>query len=282
MLLNKIYNLFLLFFLSVMINAQKIISDVKIKPDNFIIETIDTVSKNIYYNYTFSTDNKNIKPKKNTITVLQVGKENTKFTDINLLKFDSLLLLYSQKEILNSIDINEILPIRKAINFYKSIIKPIKGDDYILQGRIYNKNYKFMEKLPLLKWELKENKRKILNYNCKEAIVTYKGRNWTAYYTDEIPLNNGPFVFGGLPGLILEMYDDKDEHHFVAIGIDNKQNSMYNEKDMITITKDEFYKTERNFHENPGIFINAKIYSSPNVEDKTPMKGLPYNPIELN
>ena len=195
------------------------------KPDENVIEKLETDAKNINYRYSFSSDKKNRDKKKNTITVLQIGKDKTKFTDVNLLKFDSMTVKNSKKDFIDSNDLNELIPIRKAIKFNKSIVNT-KDGKYIFQGKIYNKNYEFIDDFPVFKWELKENRKNILGYNCKEAKIFYKGRNWTAYYSEEIPLNEGPFLFNGLPGIILEIFDDKNEHHFIVQGIDNTASNI--------------------------------------------------------
>jgi hypothetical protein len=38
----------------------------------------------------------------------------------------------------------------------------------------------------------------------------------------EIPINNGPYIFQNLPGLILELEDSDNNFHFTAIAMDKK------------------------------------------------------------
>lgn len=261
--------------------SQKISGDIKFKSEKSEIEKLDISSKNIYYKYTFTFDKENKDKKRSTITVLQVGKNISKFTDVNLLKYDSLFDIKNQNEFIYTNDLNELMPIRKAIKFNKLIIK--NNDKYTFQGKVYNKSYEFIDKLPALSWQLQSGNKVILGYNCKEATLNYAGRKWIAYYTEDIPLNDGPFLFNGLPGLILEIFDDKKEHYFVAEAIDNIPNSIYihKERKIIKTSRNEFYKAEMNFHKNPELYVE-KVYSSPGVEDTSFIhKELPYNPIEL-
>lgn len=44
----------------------------------------------------------------------------------------------------------------------------------------------------------------ILGYQCRKATATFLGREWTAWYTEDIPLDNGPWLLHGLPGLIMK------------------------------------------------------------------------------
>ncbi|BAP32560.1 uncharacterized protein CHSO_3523 [Chryseobacterium sp. StRB126] len=66
-------------------------------------------------------------------------------------------------------------------------------------------------------WKLTDETRIINTMNCKKATVTYKGRNWTAWYSSEIPLPYGPYKFSGLPGLIIKITDEKNEYDFELV-----------------------------------------------------------------
>lgn len=68
--------------------------------------------------------------------------------------------------------------------------------------------HQYVEDLAVLDWEVKEDTLTIGDYLCQKAEVAYGGRLWTAYFTSEIPLSTGPYKFGGLPGLIIQMEDN--------------------------------------------------------------------------
>lgn len=59
-------------------------------------------------------------------------------------------------------------------------------------------------------WEIKKNTKKIGNFTAQKAIGKYRGRTYTAWFTEEIPLPFGPWKLFGLPGLILEAEDDEN------------------------------------------------------------------------
>jgi GLPGLI family protein len=61
------------------------------------------------------------------------------------------------------------------------------------------------DSLSLMSWQLDKTQKVILGYSCKKATCTFRGRNYEAFYAEKIPISNGPFKFGGLPGLILEI-----------------------------------------------------------------------------
>jgi GLPGLI family protein len=68
--------------------------------------------------------------------------------------------------------------------------------------------YKIKEERPL-KWEILQEKSVYEGYNVQKASTVFAGRKWTAWFTNEIPISDGPYKFSGLPGLILKISDDK-------------------------------------------------------------------------
>jgi len=73
-------------------------------------------------------------------------------------------------------------------------------------------------KEPVIKnWKLVDEAKVINTINCKRAEVTFKGRNWIAWYSPEIPFPYGPMKFSGLPGLIIKITDDKRDFDFELI-----------------------------------------------------------------
>lgn len=49
---------------------------------------------------------------------------------------------------------------------------------------------------------------------CRVATLNYGGHNWKAYYNSDIAISEGPYVFAGLPGLIVRIEDDRGWYRF--------------------------------------------------------------------
>lgn len=60
------------------------------------------------------------------------------------------------------------------------------------------------EDIPKIKWVLENETKKIGDFKCKKATTKFRGRDYTCWYTEEIPLPYGPWKLQGLPGIILE------------------------------------------------------------------------------
>lgn len=78
----------------------------------------------------------------------------------------------------------------------------------------------YEEELPEIAWELIDSVRTVCGYECHQARAEVYGRLWTVWYSPELPLSYGPYVLGGLPGLILGASDSEGIFRFEAVGIE--------------------------------------------------------------
>lgn len=107
------------------------------------------------------------------------------------------------------------------------------------------------------------------------------GRQWIAWFTSEIPLSEGPYKFGGLPGLILEVADSEGDYRYTCIGIANLsagENIVRWKWNQRPTTRKELEKIIVQLYANPEQAIKALGGRMGFKGD--PMLNLPYNPIE--
>lgn len=78
----------------------------------------------------------------------------------------------------------------------------------------------YTEPLGEIVWEVSDSTKTVLGYDCVMATANYHGRDWTAWFTPDIPLQEGPWKLAGLPGLILEASESTGQHSFVATGLE--------------------------------------------------------------
>ncbi|MCL1667080.1 GLPGLI family protein [Elizabethkingia ursingii] len=76
---------------------------------------------------------------------------------------------------------------------------------------IGNTDYKVFDDRKL-SWKILSDKQKIGEFDTQKAEATFAGRKWTAWFTTEIPFQDGPYKFHGLPGLIVKIEDSKHTH----------------------------------------------------------------------
>jgi GLPGLI family protein len=61
--------------------------------------------------------------------------------------------------------------------------------------------------------------KKIGPYQCQKAVATFRGRDYTAWFTRDVPINAGPWKLHGLPGLIIMAIDNSGEVRFTVSSI---------------------------------------------------------------
>jgi len=62
-----------------------------------------------------------------------------------------------------------------------------------------------------INWKITNHKSVIQGLKSVLATAEFRGRNYKAWFSTSIPLPIGPWKFGGLPGLIVQIQDDKKE-----------------------------------------------------------------------
>lgn len=106
-------------------------------------------------------------------------------------------------------------------------------DDYSDQFAVYHESFSEMQ------WEIVADSTKtVLGYECMMARTAYHGRDWTAWFSPEIPVQDGPWKFTGLPGLILMATESQGMHSFTANGIEAT------EQEIPGMVRDDWYHKE--------------------------------------
>jgi len=81
-------------------------------------------------------------------------------------------------------------------------------------------SYLIEEPMPQIKWKISSDTSTIRNLHCQKATTHFKGRNYTAWFCPDLPYRSGPWKLNGLPGLIVEAHDAKNEVVFKFDGIE--------------------------------------------------------------
>jgi GLPGLI family protein len=144
-------------------------------------------------------------------------------------------------------------------------------------------NFKYQESLNQ-KWQILSAKATINGYSAQKATCTFSGRQYTAWFTTDVPIATGPWKFSGLPGLILKVEDKSGDFKFELLGFHQVKNSSpitLPQKSFIATTKADFQKVDTKFHKDPIAYLNANSVIRITPADGNQVKSHPYNPIEL-
>jgi len=98
-----------------------------------------------------------------------------------------------------------------------------------------------------IKWVLYSDTKIINGVKCQMAATNKYGRRWIAYFSKDYPQSLGPYKFNGLPGLIFELYDTRDDYHFTLEKAEKIADEFdFNLNEYKNYPKDKYLKAKYN------------------------------------
>ncbi|WP_277115566.1 GLPGLI family protein [Chryseobacterium sp.] len=172
-------------------------------------------------------------------------------------------------------------------NGYWNSRKPIFEDIYSFKNLINNKVYKSVTHPSMydlyyinindqLNWKVLSDTMKVDSVQCQKATTQYGGRNWIAWFDPTSPIQEGPYIFYGLPGLIIKLSDEQKDFDFNLIKIKKSgKNNMFYLRKGKEITWDAYKKLQIDYYNDPLAEIKIK-----NI--KTKIGDVNGNPVNIS
>lgn len=86
------------------------------------------------------------------------------------------------------------------------IVKDLSKKEYSKSANLMDKSYLIKDKLTEYKWQLTRETKKLIGFDVKKATAVIDStKSLVAWYAPSIAIKDGPSMYNGLPGLILEM-----------------------------------------------------------------------------
>lgn len=164
---------------------------------------------------------------------------NLAITSVNklILKGDSSVYYKLERDIDESSVENEVKRLGEDLDYF--VLMDYAAKKVVCTQFILNKIFYVQEDLPIQAWEIQDETKQIQSFSCQKAVANFRGRTYAAWFTRDIPTIGGPWKFGGLPGLILEVTADDGTYEILATSLKKVEDSKapafaYNPKDAIT------------------------------------------------
>ena len=116
-----------------------------------------------------------------------------------------------------------------------------------------------VEKKPVMNWKVTKESQKILGYSCYKATTKFRGREYIAWFTPDIPYNFGPWKLGGLPGLILKVENDYFDYEAKRVVLNSDKITP-----IISLRNEEFAKSKFNLKKSIEFENNWLSYNRSN------------------
>lgn len=205
------------------------------------------------YQVSMTPDSTNAE-KKTELAYLDSDGKKSFFYAENTLKRDSIM---DRMRTTRNFDRTQMQNLRSNINF--TIEKDLSNQSLVYKSRIGRDQYSYNEN-PSLSWKILPETVKIGDFKTQKAETTFGGRTWYAWFTPEIPLQDGPYKFSGLPGLIVKVQDSKGDYSFDLMQTkkiaDIQQPQVRGQ--FINIPKNKYMDMEKKFQKDPASFISAQ------------------------
>ncbi|WP_185145788.1 GLPGLI family protein [Chryseobacterium sp. SNU WT5] len=199
------------------------------------------------YDYEFVKDNDNPKQVSNYMMYLDVKKNTSQFYSYQNFNIDSTKAAFAKKGQFF------MAPNKEYIDF--KIVKDLGANKINMLTKVHMRTFD-VEDLRNLNWILKDKKDTILGKEVFSAAVNFAGREWAAWYSPEIAVQDGPYKFHGLPGLIFTIEDATKTHKFSLVAIykvndftdypETRESSM-----AVKISQEEYAKIYRDYRKDP-------------------------------
>jgi len=171
------------------------------------------------YETAVNPDSINLVSLKHERTFLDVKGDKSLFISENKLIKDSLFTAFraedkedhkKKEKDFKSLNVKKDL---EPAFFENYIVKDIPGQKVYYYDKVAGREIFYQEDRPL-KWEITDIKENQNGYPAQKAVTNFGGRAWTAWFTKDINVSDGPYKFSGLPGLIVKLEDENGDYKF--------------------------------------------------------------------
>lgn len=230
------------------------------------------------YEYSFKMDSLHKENVEKEIMNLDITKEGSNFYSALLIARDSLFKAEIEKGKVSQSMVFDMRKIKRAkVNFRVSKKYPNLETTYHTSLNASNVALKEQHKL---NWTIFPETKTIEGFKVQKATTSFGGRNWIAWFTNDIQIQDGPYKFCGLPGLILNIGDEKGDHVFNLVGskkLNDEPSLMDSKMKEIFLTDEKFNQLWNEYKKDPA--KNIKIIHSSSEMSETLFSDVNGSPL---
>jgi len=175
----------------------------------------------------------------------------------------------------------------------REVFKNYPDGKMTVTDQVATSAFTYEDGLNAMQWQIASDTMTCLKYLCQKATCDFRGRHYEAWFAPDLPVNDGPWKFSGLPGLILLVKDSENKYILKAVGLENVQVPLqFAKRDYMKTTRQEIEKMKKRFADDPlGYTLNSFPGAGAQVPESIPDgKGgtisradlkMIYDPMEL-
>ncbi|TXF75996.1 GLPGLI family protein [Chryseobacterium sp.] len=237
----------------------------------------------VIYEYRFRPDSTKTDSLKKEWMYLDIHKNGSKYYSKSAFESDSIINESIKKQMASGMKSISVSRQRNGGEVDYEVEKTYPDYKTFLVTSIGNDSYKVLEdRKPV--WKISPEKKQLGEFNVQKAATTFTGRNWTAWFTTDVPVQDGPYKFSGLPGLIVEISDETGSHNMELKGIkkipETKQEELDTKgkdipllrKKPLEVNRQQYVKLLKQ-HENDPVQGMREMLNRPNSKVKINING---------
>lgn len=167
------------------------------------------------YEYKYKIDSTKLDSLKTEWMYLDITKEGSKYYSKKAFDRDSISAEAVRKQIASGSRSISVSRHKDAGDVDYEVQKTYPDFKTYITTSIDNDSYKVLEDRPF-NWKILPEKQKIGEFEAQKAETIFAGRQWTVWFTTDVPFQDGPYKFHGLPGLIVKA-EDKTKTHVMEL-----------------------------------------------------------------
>lgn len=237
----------------------------------------------VIYEYKFRPDSSKSDSLKTEWMYLDISKNGSKYYSKNSFESDSIVAESIKKQMASGARSISVSRNSQGGEVKDEVEKTYPDYQIYLISSLGNDAYKVLEdRKP--EWKISPDKKQISSFKVQKATTDFAGRKWIAWFTTDVPVQDGPYKFSGLPGLIVEISDESASHKMELKGIkkiatiqmedfDTKGKDIpFTRKKPLDVSRKQYLKQLKQY-ENDPVQGMREILAQPNSKVKINVNG---------
>jgi GLPGLI family protein len=178
----------------------------------------DTAQVLVHYKFTHLRDTTNRANPHTENMVLFVGKNAGAYRSYDRQLQNQLFKKQMEEAMANSPDGH--VQIRRNVTGSATVYFEFPNDRKLIRKEDMFGAYIIDETMPAMDWKITADTASFGELHCQKATTHFKGRDYIAWFCPDLPVRVGPWKLNGLPGVIVDAHDTKNEVIFKFDGVE--------------------------------------------------------------
>lgn len=178
----------------------------------------DTATIMVHYKFSHVRDTNNRATPYTENMVLFVGKSAAAYRSYDRQVQNQLFKKQVQEQFANSPDGH--FNISRHVTGTAAVYFQFPNEQKLVRQEEMFGTYIIDDQLPKLDWKITGDTASFGELHCQKATTHFKGRDYVAWFCPDLPVRVGPWKLNGLPGVIVDAHDAKNEVVFKFDGVE--------------------------------------------------------------